>query len=167
MHSVMPLLILNIFWKNCRNIKKRKKSWTSSANNGNRKLTRNRPHWIKCIKDYDAEQVMLSDELKKKREDELYNKEKELRDLQRKRFGFEGDLFKKRQELAPPSSVAVLLSTPALTPPGVVLADPPFSRQVRSFQVTPDGKRFFALEREDPLLFTLVTNWTSRVSGKR
>jgi hypothetical protein len=40
--------------------------------------------------------------LKKKREDELYNKEKELRDLQRKRFGFEGDLFKKRQELIKP-----------------------------------------------------------------
>ena len=53
-------------------------------------------------KDYDAEQVMLSDELKKKREDELYNREKEVRDLQRKRFGFEGDLFKKRQELIKP-----------------------------------------------------------------
>ncbi|MBL0233667.1 MAG: OmpH family outer membrane protein [Chitinophagaceae bacterium] len=56
----------------------------------------------KMYKDYDAEQVMLSDELKKKREDQLYNKEKELRDLQRKRFGFEGDLFKKRQELVKP-----------------------------------------------------------------
>ena len=30
----------------------------------------------KMYKDYDAEQVMLSDELKKKREDELYNREK-------------------------------------------------------------------------------------------
>ncbi len=56
----------------------------------------------KMYKDFDAEQVMLSDELKKKREDELYNKEKELRDLQKKRFGFEGDLFKKRQELIKP-----------------------------------------------------------------
>ncbi|HQW85302.1 MAG TPA: OmpH family outer membrane protein, partial [Ferruginibacter sp.] len=56
----------------------------------------------KMYKDYDAEQVMLSDVLKKKREDELYNKEKELRDLQKKRFGFEGDLFKKRQELIKP-----------------------------------------------------------------
>jgi outer membrane protein len=56
----------------------------------------------KMLKDYDAEQVMLSDELKRKREDELYNKEKELRDLQKKRFGFEGDLFKKRQELIKP-----------------------------------------------------------------
>ena len=56
----------------------------------------------KMLKEYDAEQAMLSDELKKKREDELYNKEKELRDLQKKRFGFEGDLFKKRQELIKP-----------------------------------------------------------------
>jgi outer membrane protein len=45
---------------------------------------------------------MLPDNLKKKREDEIFNKEKELRDLQRKRYGFEGDLFKKRQELIKP-----------------------------------------------------------------
>ena len=56
----------------------------------------------KMYKDFDAEQVMLSEDLKKKREDQLFNKEKELRDLQRKRFGFEGDLFKKRQELVKP-----------------------------------------------------------------
>jgi outer membrane protein len=56
----------------------------------------------KMYKDFEAEQVMLSDELKKKREDQLFLKEKELRDLQRQRFGFEGDLFKKRQELIKP-----------------------------------------------------------------
>lgn len=56
----------------------------------------------KMYKEYEAEQVMLSDELKKKREDQLFNLEKELRDLQRRRFGFEGDLFKKRQELIKP-----------------------------------------------------------------
>ncbi|HNR16448.1 MAG: OmpH family outer membrane protein [Chitinophagaceae bacterium] len=56
----------------------------------------------KMYKDYEAEQVMLTEELRKKREDQLFNKEKDLRDLQRKRFGFEGDLFKKRQELIKP-----------------------------------------------------------------
>jgi outer membrane protein len=56
----------------------------------------------KMYKDFEAEQVMLSDELKKKRENQLFIKEKELRDLQRQRFGFEGDLFKKRQELIKP-----------------------------------------------------------------
>ena len=56
----------------------------------------------KMYKDFDAEQVMLSDTLKKKREDQLFNKEKEVRDLQRKRFGYEGDLFKLRQDLVKP-----------------------------------------------------------------
>ncbi|ULQ56101.1 OmpH family outer membrane protein [Flavihumibacter rivuli] len=56
----------------------------------------------KLYKDYEAEQVMLSEELKKKREDEIFVREKEVRELQRKRFGFEGDLFKKRQELVKP-----------------------------------------------------------------
>lgn len=64
----------------------------------------------KSMKDYDAEQVMLNDELKKKREDELFNKTKEVRDLQKKRFGFEGDLFKKRQELIKPIQDRVYLA---------------------------------------------------------
>jgi len=56
----------------------------------------------RMYKDFEAEQVMLSDELKRKREDQLFTKEKKVRDLQRQRFGFEGDLFKKRQELVKP-----------------------------------------------------------------
>ena len=56
----------------------------------------------KMYKDFDAEQVMLSDVLKKKRQDEIFLKEKDTRELQRKRFGFEGDLFKRRQELIKP-----------------------------------------------------------------
>ena len=56
----------------------------------------------KMYKDYEGEQVMLPDDLKKKRQDQLVQKEKELRNLQRQRFGFEGDLFKKRQELVKP-----------------------------------------------------------------
>lgn len=56
----------------------------------------------KMYKDFEAEQVMLSDDLKKKREDQLFVKEKTLRDLQKSRFGFEGELFKKRQDLIKP-----------------------------------------------------------------
>jgi outer membrane protein len=40
--------------------------------------------------------------MKKKREDEIIKKEKEAKELQKKRFGFEGDLFKRRQELVKP-----------------------------------------------------------------
>ena len=53
-------------------------------------------------RNFEAEQYMLSDELKKKREDQLFNLEKEVRDLQKKRFGYEGDLFKERQKLVKP-----------------------------------------------------------------
>ncbi len=56
----------------------------------------------RMYKTYQAEQVMLSDEMKKKREDDIIKKEKEAKDLQKKRFGFEGDMFKKRQELVKP-----------------------------------------------------------------
>jgi outer membrane protein len=53
-------------------------------------------------RDFETEKIMLTPELKKKREDEIFNKEKTVRDLQRKRFGFEGDLFSERQKLIKP-----------------------------------------------------------------
>ena len=53
-------------------------------------------------RNFEGEKLMLSEELLKKREDDIFNREKELRDLQKKRFGFEGDLFKRRQELVKP-----------------------------------------------------------------
>ena len=51
---------------------------------------------------YQAEQVLLSDEVRKQKEEEIMNKEQEVRELQRRRFGPEGDLFSKRQELVRP-----------------------------------------------------------------
>ena len=56
----------------------------------------------KMYKGYQAEKPMLSDEMRKKREDEIIAREKEAKDLQKKRFGYEGDLFKKRQEFVKP-----------------------------------------------------------------
>lgn len=56
----------------------------------------------KMYKNYEAEQFMLTEDLRKKREDELFVKEKEIRDLQKKRFGYEGDLFRERQRLIKP-----------------------------------------------------------------
>lgn len=51
---------------------------------------------------YQAEEFLLTDEMKKKRQDEIIAKEQVANDLQKQRFGFEGDLFKKRQELVQP-----------------------------------------------------------------
>lgn len=56
----------------------------------------------KMYKGYQAEKPMLSDDMRKKREDEIVAKEKEAKDLQKQRFGYEGDLFKKRQEYIKP-----------------------------------------------------------------
>jgi len=51
---------------------------------------------------YQAEQVLLSDEVKLEREEEIMLKEKEVREMQKRKFGPEGDLFRKRQELISP-----------------------------------------------------------------
>jgi outer membrane protein len=56
----------------------------------------------KMYKDYQAEQVLLTEDLRKKREVEIRDKEKELRDYRNQKFGYEGELFKKRQELIKP-----------------------------------------------------------------
>jgi len=56
----------------------------------------------KMYKSFQNEAVLLPEDMKKKREDEIIKKEKEAKDLQKKRFGKEGDLFKKRQELIKP-----------------------------------------------------------------
>lgn len=53
-------------------------------------------------KDFQAESVLLSETMKRKREDVIITKEKEYKELQRKYFGREGDLFKKRQGLVKP-----------------------------------------------------------------
>jgi outer membrane protein len=51
---------------------------------------------------YNAEAILLTEEMKRSRLDEIDRREREARDLQRRRFGPNGDLFKKRQELIQP-----------------------------------------------------------------
>lgn len=51
---------------------------------------------------YQAEQVLLSEADKKLREDAIVEAEAQVRELQKRRFGPEGDLFLKRQELVAP-----------------------------------------------------------------
>lgn len=58
---------------------------------------------IKRMRDaYNAEAVLLTEDMKKSRQDEIAKKENEARELQKKRFGVKGDLFKKREELIQP-----------------------------------------------------------------
>ncbi|HNV81172.1 MAG: OmpH family outer membrane protein [Tenuifilaceae bacterium] len=54
------------------------------------------------VKDYESEKILLTEEMKKKREENIIAKEKIAKDLQMKYFGRDGMLFKKREELVKP-----------------------------------------------------------------
>lgn len=51
---------------------------------------------------YQVDKVLLSADMKAKREQEILNKEKELKELKKKRFGEDGDRMKKEEELIKP-----------------------------------------------------------------
>jgi len=53
-------------------------------------------------KSYQVEAITLPDNLKKNREDQIISTEQDAKNLQKKRFGKDGDLFKKREELVKP-----------------------------------------------------------------
>ena len=56
----------------------------------------------KLYKAFQAESVLLPDELKSKKENEIIASEKEAKELQKQKFGNNGDLAKKRSELVKP-----------------------------------------------------------------
>lgn len=58
---------------------------------------------VKRLRDaFNAEAILLTEDMKRTRAEDIEKKEREARELQKKRFGVEGDLFKKRQELVQP-----------------------------------------------------------------
>ena len=59
-------------------------------------------------KSYQNESVLLSQDMKTKREEAIITKEKEMKDLQTKYFGMQGELFKKREELVKPIQDEIL-----------------------------------------------------------
>lgn len=79
-----------------------KKKLDATANMWQKEIDNKQTELNNLYRNFEAEKVMLSAELVKKREDELFNREKEVRDLQKKRFGYEGDLFAERQKLIKP-----------------------------------------------------------------
>ena len=53
-------------------------------------------------KDLQAEEILLTDDMKKKRIADIKDKEKEALEFQRKKFGIDGELFVERQKLVKP-----------------------------------------------------------------
>lgn len=56
----------------------------------------------KLYKAFQAEKIFLTEEMMKKRENEIINREREVKELQKQKFGVDGELFKKRMELVKP-----------------------------------------------------------------
>ena len=56
----------------------------------------------KMYRTYQAEEVLLTEPQKKKRQEDIVKKEQDVRAYQNRIFGYEGQLFKKRQELTRP-----------------------------------------------------------------
>ncbi len=69
----------------------------------------------RLYKAFQSEEILLTQDMKKKREDEIIAKEKEAKELQKQRFGVDGDLFKKRQELVKPVQDKVYNAIKALS----------------------------------------------------
>ncbi|MET3112625.1 outer membrane protein [Pedobacter sp. CG_S7] len=53
-------------------------------------------------KAYQADQVLLTDDMRKRRENDIIEKEKEAKEFQRQKFGSDGDLFQSRVKLLNP-----------------------------------------------------------------
>lgn len=56
----------------------------------------------KMYKAYQADQVLLTDDMRKRRENEIIDTERKAKELQRQKFGPEGDLFQTRNKLLKP-----------------------------------------------------------------
>ncbi|TVR78649.1 MAG: OmpH family outer membrane protein [Chitinophagaceae bacterium] len=56
----------------------------------------------RLYRSFQSEQVLLTDDMKRQREEEIMKKEREVKEFQRSKFGPEGELFQKRQSLVKP-----------------------------------------------------------------
>jgi len=56
----------------------------------------------KLYRSYQTDKVLLTDKMRQDREDEIIEKEREVKELQQQRFGTDGDLYKKQEELIKP-----------------------------------------------------------------
>jgi len=68
----------------------------------------------KMYKNYQAEQILLTEEMKTKREDEIIKKEKAAKEYQKSKFGVNGELFQKRKEFVKPIQDKVYKAISAL-----------------------------------------------------
>ena len=72
----------------------------------------------KMYKTYQSERVLLTDEMRNKREEEIMTRERAVKELQAKYFGPEGSLSSKRMELVKPIQDAIYKAVKELSAEG-------------------------------------------------
>ena len=72
----------------------------------------------KMYKTYQSERVLLTEEMRKKREEEIMTRERQVKELQAKYFGPEGSLAEKRRELVKPIQDAIYKAVKELSAEG-------------------------------------------------
>lgn len=85
------------------------------SENWEAEITKEYESIAEMYKTYQAERVLLSDDMKQKREDEIVSKEKSVKELQNKYFGPEGVMFNKREELVKPIQDALYKAIKEMT----------------------------------------------------
>ena len=78
-----------------KELDKMSKQWQDEIDDRHQQIKRMR-------ESYNAEAILLTEEMRRSRLEEIERRDREARDLQKRRFGPGGDLFKKRQELIQP-----------------------------------------------------------------
>lgn len=102
----------------------------------------------KKIQEFQAEQLLLPDEMKKQRQAEIAKLQKEAKKYQQDKFGVEGELFKKRQELIEPIQNKIYSAVKELATTGnysfvfdkanqsnILYADPKYNKSDRVLKI--------------------------------
>jgi outer membrane protein len=79
-----------------------KKSLNALSDQWQKEIERKYEDIEKMEKNYQAEEILLTDKMKNKRREEILEKIEEAKQYKKEKFGIDGELFKKRKELVKP-----------------------------------------------------------------
>lgn len=88
--------------KNIPDYQEAKKQLDELSEQWEKQLERKQEQIDKLYQDYQAEEILLTERMKNKRREEIIEKEDELKEFKKEKFGVDGELFKKRKELIKP-----------------------------------------------------------------
>lgn len=88
--------------KNIPDYQEAKEKLNELSKQWEKQMERKQEQIDKLYQDYQAEEILLTERMKNKRREEIIEKEDELKEFKKEKFGVDGELFKKRKELIKP-----------------------------------------------------------------